>query len=232
MEKQKYQTWNELIAAILEDFRLTTYSIKKKYGIDSSTIGRIKRKGSEPAPNTILTLEYALKIKIHDEEKGKLWYEKIHIRTERQEHAHKIISGNPIWAMEFVKYPPETQTWIHYQIYNAEEIDGELYDSIVKGFTIPKVYIPPAPSVPPKEAKYPERKEDHNNKEKAAADSSAIYDKQNEILNRLNSIEEKLAEKDGKIDELEETIRFLGAKLGLTGTIVQILEQVKSGKVK
>jgi hypothetical protein len=231
MEKQKYQTWGELIAGILEDFRLTTYSIKKKYGIDSSTIGRIKRKGSEPAPNTILALEYALKIKIHDEDENNLWYEKVHIRTERQEHAHNIISGNPIWSMEFIKYPPETQTWIHYQIYNAEEIDNELYETIVKGFTIPKVYIPPGPSVPPKEAKYPERKEDHNNKEKAAADSSAIYNKQTEILERLDSIEEKLAEKDKRIEELEEAVQVLGAKLGITGTLVQILEAVKSGRL-
>jgi hypothetical protein len=51
------------------------------------------------------------------------------------------------------------------------------------------------------------------------------------ILKEIKKLKDELAEKDKQIEDLGEAVQVLGAKLGLTGTLVQIMEQVKQGRL-
>jgi DNA-binding Lrp family transcriptional regulator len=51
------------------------------------------------------------------------------------------------------------------------------------------------------------------------------------LADRVGKLEKELADKDKQIEDLSEAVQVLGAKLGITGTLVQILEAVKSGRL-
>jgi transcriptional regulator with XRE-family HTH domain len=225
-------TWPELIESILTKYRTTTYAIEQEHNISAATLSNIRNSRHKPSPKTVQDLENAFSIKIHDEDPGNIWYEEIHKPTEKQKEIQQIIYKNPVWNEWFNKFDEENRAKISYQIYNAPEIGEELYEGIKELFIIRgpfSIYTKMAEQE--RKKIYPERIEPHNHKEKNANENGGEYNKQDEILTRIEKIELQLSDKDKRIEELEAAVQVLGAKLGITGTLVQILEAVKSGRL-
>jgi transcriptional regulator with XRE-family HTH domain len=215
-------TWPELIEKILIDFRISTYQLEQEHNISNSTISKIRNGKSKPTPKIINDLEKALNIKIHTEKDGKVWFEKIHKRTAKQEEIHRIADNNPFFVEWWAKFDDFRKIWITNQIYKADEIDEDLYLGIKENFG----------KSPLQRNSYPGRTESHNNENLSLKDKLERYEtNQDIILKEIKNLKIELMNKSKRIEELEAAVQVLGAKLGITGTLVQILEAVKSGRL-
>jgi transcriptional regulator with XRE-family HTH domain len=159
-------TWPELIEKILIDFRISTYQLEQEHNINNSTISKIRNGKSKPTPKIINDLEKALNIKIHIEEDKKVWYERVHIRTTKQEEIHRIVDKNPFFAEWWIKFDDYRKIWITNQIYKADEIDDDLYLGIKEAFG----------RTPLQRNSYPNRTEPHNNENLSLKDKLERYD--------------------------------------------------------
>ncbi|HEX2868763.1 MAG TPA: XRE family transcriptional regulator [Ignavibacteriales bacterium] len=69
--------WPELIETLLKEFRVSTYELQNKYGINSATLSNMRKGKSQPTQKVIKDIENALKIKIDDSDPENITYKKV-----------------------------------------------------------------------------------------------------------------------------------------------------------
>lgn len=77
-------SWPELIETLLKEFRVSTYELQNKYGINSATLSNMRKGKSQPTQKVIKDIESALKIKIDDSDPGNITYKKIEEVTDNK----------------------------------------------------------------------------------------------------------------------------------------------------
>lgn len=92
-EEEMFDSWKEFLRHLIKERRTTAYGLAKVCSISAPVIYKLSR-GDTPHPNayTVQRLEDGLHIKINEDDKGKITYEKRKERRESDEPTDSINS--------------------------------------------------------------------------------------------------------------------------------------------
>jgi hypothetical protein len=230
---EEMNNWPKFIEKILSDFRTTVYEISANSKINPSTISHIRTGKNKPSPKIIRDLEKALNIRIHNEDENNLWYERLEIDklSNRQREIIDKINELDTTAPIVASWAGINPEYFYILLYKEKDIDDFIYEKIkhtlkkIEDFQAPGRTILSLNHVAEEHPVYITKMLD-------AEIKANVYKEEFQKINEeIVNIKLELKKKDAQIEELEAAVKVLGAKLGITGTLVQILEAVKSGRL-